>query len=412
MTTAAEHPWGRVDDEGNVHLRTADGERFIGQWATGSEPAEAIAFYERRFAALETEVELLEKRLASGALSPSDAVKALDKARENVTGAAALGDLASLEARLTALAPQIEKAREERKAAREAEVAAAGERKTAIVGEAEAIAAGHDYRKGGERLSALLDEWKALPRLSKSADDALWHRFSAARTAFMRQRKTFFAEQDSKRAEAKKAKEKLIAEAEALSTSTDWGATAGAYRDLMARWKAAGAAPRHVEDKLWKRFRAAQDVFFAARDEANQALDAEFEANAVVKEQILVEAEALLPITDLEAARKSWHDIADRWEAAGKVPRARIQELEGRLRKVEQAIRSAGDREWKRTDPEKSARADDMIGKLERAITETEEALTKAEAAGDAKKVKDLTAKLASNRSFLEMAQKAQADFS
>jgi hypothetical protein len=412
MTTPAEHPWGRVDDEGNVHLRTADGERLIGQWAAGSDPAEALAFYERRFGALETEVELLEKRLESGALSPADAVKALDKARENVTDAAALGDLASLEARLTALEPQIEKAREERKAAREAEQAEAVGRKEAIVAEAEKIAGGTEYRKGADRLSALLDEWKALPRLSRSADDALWHRFSAARTAFMRKRKTFFSEQDGKRAEAKKVKEKLITEAEALSTSTEWGPTAGAYRDLMSRWKAAGSAPRNVEDKLWKRFRGAQDAFFAARDEANAALDAEFAVNAEVKEKLLVEAEALLPITDLEAARRAMNDIADRWEAAGKVPRARIGELEGRIKKVEQAIRSAGEREWKRTDPEKSARADDMIGKLERAIAEAEENLAKAEAAGDTKKAKDAAARLESHRAFLDMAQKAQADFS
>ncbi len=412
MTTAAEHPWGRVDDEGNVHLRTSDGERVIGQWATGSEPAEAIAFYARRFEALEVEVELLEKRLTSGALAPRDAVTSLEKARENVVGAAALGDLAALEARLTALEPQIDKVREERKAAREAEQAVAETRKTEIVDEAEKIAAGNDYRKGADRLSALLDEWKSLPRLSKSADDALWHRYSAARTSFMRQRKTFFAEQDEQRAQAKKVKEKLIAEAEALSSSTNWGETAGAYRDLMSRWKAAGSAPRNVEDKLWKRFRAAQDVFFQARQEANAALDAEFAVNAEVKEKLLVEAEALLPITNLDAARSALADIADRWEAAGKVPRARISELEGRLRKVEQAVRSAGEQEWKRTDPEKSRRADDMIGKLERAIAETSEALSKAETAGDTKKVADLTAKLESHRAFLDMAQRAQSDFS
>ena len=139
----------------------------------------------------------------------------------------------------------------------------------------------------------------------------------------------------------------------------------------MTRWKAAGSAPRNVEDKLWKRFRAAQDVFFTARDEANAALDKEYEENAVVKEAILVDAEKLLPIKDLEAARRAWLDIADRWEAAGKVPRGRVKEMEGRLRKVEQAVREASDQAWNRTDPEKSARADDMIGKLQKAIDDT-----------------------------------------
>jgi hypothetical protein len=206
-------------------------------------------------------------------------------------------------------------------------------------------------------------------------------------------------------------KEKLIVEAEELSSSTDWGPTSGKYRDLMARWKAAGSAPRNVEDKLWKRFRAAQDVFFAARDEANAALDQEYEQNAVVKEAILAEAEKLLPITDLDAARRAWHDIADRWEAAGKVPRGRVNEMEGRLRKVEQAVRAAGEQAWERSDPEKSARADDMIGKLQKAIDDTRADLEAAEKAGDTKKIEALRDDLASRESFLETAQKAQADF-
>ncbi|WP_370189054.1 DUF349 domain-containing protein [Aeromicrobium sp.] len=408
--TTAEHPWGRVDAEGTVFVKTGDSEREIGEWKVG-DPAEGRALYVRRFAGLETEVDLLEKRLASGALSPDEAAKAVAKVRGEVTDAAAIGDLASLEARLDALAPAIEKQREERRAEREAKVAEATVAKTRIVEEAEKIAAGQDWRAGADRLRELLEEWKALPRLSKSADDQLWHRFSAARTAYTRKRKAHFAEQNTQREAAQKVKEKLIAEAEALSSSTEWGPTSGAYRDLMTRWKAAGSAPRNVEDKLWKRFRAAQDVFFQARDAANAALDEEFAANAVVKEQLLVEAEALLPVTDLDKARRALNDIADRWEAAGKVPRGRVKELEGRLRTVEQAVRAAGEQEWKRSDPEKSARADDMIGKLQRAIDETREALAKAEAAGDARKVKDLSAKLESNESFLAMAQKAAADF-
>ena len=88
----------------------------------------------------------------------------------------------------------------------------------------------------------------------------------------------------------------------------------------MRQWKAAGAAPKDVDDELWKRFRAAQDTFFGARDATNAALDAEFAANAEVKEAILVEAEALLPITDLDAAKKSLRDLADRGRPPARCP--------------------------------------------------------------------------------------------
>ncbi|KQV76710.1 DNA repair protein [Aeromicrobium sp. Root344] len=411
MSSAPTNPWGRVDDEGNVYVKTTDGERLIGQWP-GGDPAEAMSLYVRRYEGLEVEVDLLEKRLEGGALSPDDAAKAVTKVRAQIVDAQALGDLDSLLKRLDALQPAIDKQREQRKVERAAKVAEAQTEKTRIADEAEKIAAGSDWKAGADKLRALLDEWKALPRLSKSADDELWHRFSTARTAYTRRRKTHFGEQSTLREAAKTIKEKLIVEAEALSTSTEWGVTAGKYRDLMAEWKKAGSAPRNVEDKLWKRFRAAQDAFFTARDEANAKLDAEYEVNAEKKLEILAEAEKLLPIKDIDASRKAWLDIADRWEAAGKVPRAKIGEFEARIRKVEQAVRDATESKWKKTDPEKSARADDMISKLQRAIDEVGEKIAAAEAKGDKKRVKDLEAEKASKEAFLDMAKKAQADFS
>jgi hypothetical protein len=203
----------------------------------------------------------------------------------------------------------------------------------------------------------LLDEWKALPRLDKRADDELWHRFSTARSTHTRQRKHHFAELGEKRDSAKQVKVRLAAQAEALSSSTDWAATARAYRDLMSEWKAAGSAGRGDEDKLWSRFRAAQDAFFTARDAENSKLDEEFAANAVVKRAILEEAERLLPVTDPTAARVAIRPLADRWEEAGKVPRGDMAELERRFKAVEQAIKSAEDDRWERSNPEAAARA-------------------------------------------------------
>jgi len=409
--SAATLAWGRIDETGHVFVRTSDGEREIGQWQAGT-PEEGLAMYARRYDGLAAEVELLEKRLEGGSVSPDDAGKAVDKVRAQITDAQVLGDLDALAARLAALAPAIDKARQQRKAERAAKTAEADVAKNRIVAEAEKIAESSDWKNGADRLRELLEEWKALPRLSKSADDALWHRFSSARTTHTRRRKAHFGEVAVAREGAQKVKEKLIVEAVELSSSTEWGPTAGKYRDLMTQWKKAGSAPRNVEDKLWKKFRAAQDVFFQARDAANIALDAEYAVNADKKVEILTEAEKLLPITDPDAARKAWHDIADRWEEAGKVPRDRISELEGRIRKIETAIREAGEKKWQSTDPEKSARADDMIGKLQRSIDEVQAKLTKAEAAKDTKKAKDLKSDLDSKQAFLDMAKKAQADFS
>lgn len=395
--------WGRVDDDRTVYVRTADGERAVGQYPEGT-AEEALTFFVRRFEALAFEVDLLEKRIRAGSAGPGDAAAAIAKVRDEVTDANAVGDLASLEQRLAALDALVEEQRQARKAERAERVEQVRARMAEIADEAERIAEGSDWRNGANRLRDLLEEWKGLSRQDKTSDDALWRRFSTARTTYTRRRKSHFAELNKQREGAQAVKEKLAAEAESLADSTDWGPTAGRYRDLMQRWKAAGPAPKDVDDALWKRFRGAQDRFFGARDAANAALDAEFAANAEVKDAILVEAEALLPVQDVKEAKARFRELAERWDAAGKVPRDRIKELEGRMRAVENAIRGVEDEQWRRSDPEKSARANDMVVKLEAAIAETEADLEKARAAGADAKVRQLEEKLASNRSFLEMA--------
>ncbi|MGA8257794.1 MAG: DUF349 domain-containing protein [Nocardioides sp.] len=403
--------WGRVADDGTVYVKTPDGERAVGSYPIGT-PEEALKFFTERFDALAFEVQLLEQRVNGSKLSPEEAAESVKTVRAQVVEANAVGDLLSLSGRLDALGPVIARLRDARRLEKAEKAAESKLQKEKLVGEAEAIAAGNDWRNGAQRLRDLLDQWKVLPRIDRADDDALWKRFSGARTSYTRRRKAHFAEQDEKREGARGVKERLAKEAEALATSTDWGPTAGRYRDLMRDWKAAGPAPKDVDDALWKRFRGAQDAFFGARDAANAALDAEFAENAVVKEAILVDAEKLVPVTDIEAAKKAFRDIADRWEAAGKVPRDRMKELEGRIRAVEQAIRSAEDEVWRKSDPEKSARADDMVTKLEVAIAKVEADLEKARAGGNDKLVKELEENLASRQSFLDMAKKASADYS
>jgi hypothetical protein len=403
--------WGRVAEDRTVYVRTADGERPVGQYPEGT-PAEALAFYTKRYDELAGSVHLLEQRVQGALVSPEEATEAVKAMRAQVVEANAVGDLTALVGRLDALGPVISVQRQARKAERDEKIAAAKTDKERIVGDAEKIAEGNDWRNGANRLRQLLDEWKALPRIDRSSDDQLWRRFSTARTAYTRRRKSHFAEQNEKRDAARVVKQRLVKEAEGLATSTDWGPTASAYRDLMREWKAAGPAPRDVEDELWGRFRGAQDTFFGARDAAMAAQDSEFAANAEAKEKLLVEAEALVPVTDLEAAKRAIRDLSERWDAIGKVPRDKIRPLEDRMKAVEQAIRSIEQEQWRRSDPEKSARADDMVAKLQDAIAKVEKDLDSARSAGDQKKVTELEDNLASRRSFLEMAQRASADYS
>lgn len=402
--------WGRVDEDGTVYVRTEDGERPVGQWVD-ADPAEGLAFFARKYDALAFEIELLEQRIASGNVSPGDATAAVAQLNGTVAEANVVGDLAALRTRLADLEVLIAKQRERRQAERAHRLAEAQTAKERIAEQAEQLAESKDWKAGADRLRTLLDEWKDLPRLDKPVDDALWRRFSNARTTYTRRRKAHFAELGEKREQARGVKEKLVTEAEALADSREWGPTTVAYRELMRRWKAAGPAPKNVDEKLWQRFRAAQDRFFGARDEANAALDAEFAKNAEQKEALLAQAEALLPITDARAARSQFRQIAERWDAAGKVPRERVKELEGRLRAVDQAIRQVEEDTWRRSNPEARARAADTVAQLEASLTELEAQRAKAEAAGKSDAAAAHAAAIASRQAWLAEARKALEEF-
>jgi hypothetical protein len=410
--TTANDPWGRVDADGTVYVRTADGERVIGSWAAGS-PEEALVFFRRKFESLETEVALIEQRMTTTEIAPAQAQSTVKRLLAAVADANALGDLDGLRVRLEALTGAVDQRREEVKAAREHARTEARGTKERIVDEAEHIAAeATHWKASGERMAELLEEWKAAPHADRAIEAVLWKRLSAARNSFTKRRKAYFASLESEREGVRLRKEKLVEEAESLADSTDWSATSSVYRDLMRQWKEAGRAGRDDEAELWKRFRGAQDKFFAARSEVFAAKETELRGNASVKEQLLVEAQALLPVTDWRAARSALRGIQERWEQAGAVPRESRDSLEQGLRKVEEAVRRAEENQWKRSNPEALARAEATVNQLRTAITSLEAQLAKAEARGDAKGIRNAEEAIEARKSWLAEAERTLAEFS
>lgn len=417
MGVVSEHQWGRVDPDGTVYVRTAEGERPVGSYPGASEE-EALAYFVRKFDILAGQVELLEQRLRAGQVSPADAEATAARLTTAVSQANAVGDLDSLLARLAALPAIIAERKAEAESAKAAARQAAIDARLAIVVEAEQISETDPermpWKTAGDRLRELFDSWRTMQRenrLDKATEDELWHRFSHARTTFDRKRRQYFGALDEQRNAAKATKEAIVAEAEALSTSTDWGPTAAAYRGLMDRWKNAGRAARKDDDELWTRFRAAQDTFFAARTAHATATDSQFRSNLEAKEALLVEAEKLLPVSDPAAARAALRDIHDRWEAAGKVPRADMSRIEARLRRVEEAIREAEDRRWARTNPEARARAEAVVTQLETAIASLNKDLAAARASGNDRRAREAEQALQAREEWLAQARSALAEF-
>ncbi len=394
------HRFGRIDDDGTVWLITSAGERSIGSWQAGDNEA-AFAHFGRRFEDLATEVTLMETRLASGSGDARKIKAAAAALAETLPTASVLGDLDGLAERLAAIRDHAEETAAADRARREEQRAAQTARKEALAAEAEELAANStQWKAAGDRLRTILDEWRTVTGLDRKTDDALWKRYSAARETFNRRRGSHFADLDRERAGAKQAKEELCKRAEELSGSTDWAATAGAFRDLLAQWKAAGRASKDVDDALWHRFKSAQDTFFAARNAVSAERDAEFHANAAAKEALLAEAEKL-DTSNPDAARSALRTLTDKWDAIGKVPRERGPELERRLRAVEKKVRDAADSG--RIDPEAQARAEQFRARAEQFERQAE----KAAAAGRTKDAEQARASAEQWRQWADAAAEA-----
>lgn len=385
--------FARVSEDGHVTLLDGEEEVAVGQVPDAAEQ-DALAYFVRKYDDVRAQMALFEQRIAAGAPS-SELGKALGQMTAAVTERHMVGDMPALRTRLAALETLLgdyRAAEAERRQAGQAEQLATRE---AFVTEAEQFAATPaermPWKQASARMTELFDEWKtaqkAGPRLSKSVEDGLWKRFRGARTQFDKTRRAHFSQLDARSAEAKQVKERLIARAEELSSSTDWGVTAGKYRDLMDEWKRAPRASRKEDDALWARFRAAQDVFFAARKAENAAVDREFGENLKVKEQILADGQKLLPFTDLKAGRKALNELRGRWEDAGKVPRGDIRRMEDGFRRLEDALKQAENEHWRRTDPETKARTNSALTQLEETIAGLQADLAEAQAVGDQKRI-------------------------
>lgn len=398
----ASNEWGRIDTDGSVYVRTATGERAIGSWYAGS-VEDGLAHYARRYDDLATEVALLESRLQSGAGDPNATLAHADALRGSLDTVAVIGDLATLDLRLVALAEAARGKLEQAGAAKAAARAAAVAAKEKLVLEAEELAQSSQWKATGDRFRAIVEEWKAIRGVDRKADEQLWKRFAAARDTFTRRRGSHFASLDEQRGVARARKEELVGQAEELAESTEWGPTASRLKSLMAEWKAAGRASKDAEEQLWARFRAAQDRFFARRAEVFSERDAEQLANQRTKEALIAAAEALDPGSDLRGAQARLRDIQERYDAVGHVPRDAMRPLDARMRTAEQRVREMVDSEWQRG----SVSSNPLLDQLRDTVAKAEAQLAKAQASGDADRVVEAEAAVAARREWLAEAERS-----
>ena len=196
--------------------------------------------------------------------------------------------------------------------------------KTALCEKAEAIAAAemanaNEWNAATKTLEEIQKEWRGIGFASKKDNQKIYDRFRAACDAFFARKKEFYAGFKESINENLPRKLAICEQAEALKDSTDWKATADTLIDLQKQWKEIGAVPRQKSDALWKRFRAACDSFFEARDK--QPKDAnDYYGNLKAKQRLIAEINAYELSGDAEADAEAGSKFSERWQAIGFVP--------------------------------------------------------------------------------------------
>ncbi len=375
--------FGRVADDGTVFVKDGEGEREVGQFPDASKE-EALALYARRYLDLKAKLDLFANKLKSNNVKSREIDETIKTLSAETEQPAVVGDLAALKAQFEALKEEGVAKKTELAEVRKAAIAKAVEERTAIVEKAEALADSLDentnWRSTADKFRSLFQQWQEHQRnnvrIDKEDADALWARFSAARTKFNFARRKWVQNRDEERNSAK-------------------------FTELMARWKKAGRAGRRDDDAMWERFRAAADTFFNARQADRDQISSSEKENLAKKEELLVKAEALVPVKSEEEAKQARQALAaiqEEWDQIGYVPRDEVRRIEGRLDAVDKQIKAIEDAAWKQSDPEADARKSSFEEQLNAQLAELDQ---KIAAESDPKKKAKLESEKATKEQWL-----------
>ena len=398
--------FGRVDADLNVFVTDNGVERRVGQMP-GASADEALAFYVRKFEDLAANVRLLEQRVAAKA-DPASLLKTVEKLNADLSEPSAVGDLAALRTRVAAIEPKLAEIREAKREANKEAAAAALVEREAIVAKAEALSADTSkviWKSASVEMTALFDQWQSLQktgaRAPKAEADALWKRFSAARTKFDSAKRAFFSAQDSAVKAAKSKKLEIVAAAEALAAAGSDSTIE--YRKLVDTWKAAGRTNGKGDDALWDRFKAAGDAIFANRSAKTEEISAGQTQALEAKLALLEEAKKIDPEKDLNEAKRLLLDVQKRWEKAGRVSRDALRDTDDKLKAIERKVREAEQEHWRKSDPATKARTNDVVSKIEDSIAKLQTELAAATASKDAKKIADAKSAIEAREAWLKV---------
>jgi len=124
-----------------------------------------------------------------------------------------------------------------------------------------------DWQETTKQINELFKVWRSIGPATKKYNDEIWNRFKLSLNTFFENRREYFNQVKDQQLNNYNIKLDLCVQAEALQESTDWKSSSDELIRLQKEWKRIGPVPRKYSDKVWKRFRAANDNFFNRKAE-------------------------------------------------------------------------------------------------------------------------------------------------
>jgi hypothetical protein len=402
---------GRVDEDNNVYVFDNGTERKVGQYP-GVSREEALAYFERKFQELESNVRILEQRVKSkaDAISISNAAKKLSL---DLQEPAAVGNIQDLRIRVANITPSIDQLKKDKAEAADKAMQDVLKIRSEIASKAQALA-DKDPKKtqwkiASKEMTELFEQWqasqKSSPKIPRKDSEPIWKQFSQARTKFEANKRSYFSALTAESKNVRAKKSALVIQAESLEAKGSDSSLE--YRKLLDQWKLSGRSQGPQDDALWERFKAAGDSIYARRKESLAKESEEFQANYETKLAIIAEAEKLDPKSNLAEARKHLLSLQTKYEKAGKVPKDKIRETDSRMNAVEKKFKDYEQEQWRATDPAAIERTNSVVQQLLESIEKLEKELIAAEASNDPKKIEGAKEALKARQSWLEVVKQS-----
>lgn len=194
------------------------------------------------------------------------------------------------------------------------------------------------WKEKADEITAIFNEWKTIGPVPESVNDQIWKRFREAQNIFNHNRRHFFDHLNSGKEKNLELKTALCEEAEKLSESTQFDATAKMLISLQEKWKSIGPVPDSKNDIIWSRFRAACDKFFKRKDEFYKEKSSSEKENLSAKEQIISQVNKLIDGEDSSLVFAELKKLQQEWMSIGFVPIKVKADLQNRYSKAVDAV--------------------------------------------------------------------------